>query len=496
MTKHYPLNGIDLDFDKYEHRPISNRDIIVNRILREYMFPKKVKAAIYDKRSDQDAEFHQIKSRDRELGLDMQVLSRMLKTDYNSSFIDLQRLYFYPTTIFLDILNYYNLAEPRAMLGKVILGLIERYYLESEPCMGAWLGYLTRFRPDIAATQKSSWAKATKEHLKNYRPAPRKNNCSPLFSGRHHPRTSALSNVEFCIDPQFITAQWLGIYKLPLQPPNRPQTHNYSRVTVESFSPVNTACVSRGRPRRSRSMPLLDSWSTAALDIKDKNLQDKWIIHFPRRPLSELDKLSRRRSLSRSHIRAMFTDKPKIFEKRPARKKAQGEVQKPCANCSQNTSHRPSTCPSKCGYCNSPSHKAFVCPTKARNRCKCSPFPQYHTAFECHINCSRRCGAPSPPSQGHHKNAMLCTYRCCMCGAKGHSGRECSLKKCPCGGKHLTQDCRWKVECPAKDCNFYLCHLHCRECGKKKSKKCQFIGKTCQDCLRNSIPVSGKITSG
>ncbi|KAI0109752.1 hypothetical protein F4814DRAFT_424512 [Daldinia grandis] len=499
MATHYPLNGIDLDFTKYEHRSISDRDVIVNRIMQEYMSPERVKAVVYNKRFDQDAKFHQIKSRDRELGLDIQLLSKMLRTDNNSPFAgaELQRLFLPSAGIFIGTLKYYVLTEPDVTVSKAILGLVERYYLESEPSMRAWLGHLYRSRPDLVATHKSGWAKDMKDQLKSYGPFSKTHYCYSLFSGGHHLRINASSNVEFSIDPQFISRRWLSILKFRL-PPNLPQACNHSKSPAKTFHFVNTGCVHRGRPQRSRSLPPSDAWDTAALNIKDTwDIEDKWIIYFPRRPLSELDKLSRRRSLSRTHIRAMFTNRPKVFEKKPAQKRVQGQIRNPCANCSQYSSHRSSACPLGCGYCNSPSHKASACPTKASNRCKCMPFPQYHTAFECHIYCSRKCGCPSIPGLGHHRNAMLCSHRCCMCGAKGHSGRECSLKKCPCGGNHLTQDCRWKVECPAKNCNFYLCHLHCRECGKKKNgaSKGRFVGRTCQDCLRNGKPVLEKVAS-
>ncbi|KAI2776726.1 hypothetical protein F4815DRAFT_483594 [Daldinia loculata] len=499
MATHYPLNGIDLDFTKYEHRSISDREVIVNRIMQEYMSPESVKAAVYNKRY-QDAKFNQIKSRDRELGLDMYLLYRMLRTDSSSSFIgaELQRLYLPSAGIFIDALNYYPLPEPEVTIGKVTLGLIEQYYLESEPSMRAWLGHHYRSHPDLVAKHKSGWTKDMKEHVKSYRPFSRTHYRYSLFSGGHHLRISTSSNVEFSIDPQFISTRWLGIL-ISRHSSNPSRARNHSKSPAKPFHSVNTLCVRRGKPQRSSSLPPPDSWKTVALNTKDwkRDLEDGWIIYFPRRPLSELDKLSRRRSLSRTHIRAMFTNKPKVFEKKSTQKRAQGQIRNPCANCSQHSSHRSSACPLACGYCNSSFHKAYACPTKASNRCKCMPFPQYHTVFECQINCSRKCGCPSFPGSGHHKNAMLCSYRCCMCGAKGHSGRKCSLKKCPCGGDHLTQDCRWKVECPAKDCNFYLCHLHCRECGKKKDKtsKEHFVGRTCQDCLRNGKPVLEKVAS-
>ncbi|OTB09898.1 hypothetical protein K445DRAFT_323492 [Daldinia sp. EC12] len=500
MSIHYPLNGIDLDFSKYEHRSISYRDVMVNRIMQEYMSPRRVRPDVYENGFDEDVRFGQIKGRDRKLGLDMQILSGMLKTDHNSSFtgVELRHLFLSRAGARLDPLSYFFLAEPLPTVGEVASGLVERYYLESEPSIRAWLDYLCRSQPGFLAAPKPIWKKDAKQHIKSYGSILRINYCYSLFSGGRRLRINTPSGVEFCIDPQFISRRWLNLLRYQL-PQKSPPIYNHHKNSIKTVHVVNTGCVRRGRPQRSSSLPTPNSWNTAALSIRDmKDIEDKWIIYFPRRPLSELDKLSRRRSLSRAHIRAMFADKPKVFEKNPSQKQSPGKPGNPCANCSQYKSHRSSACPAGCGYCNSPAHKAYACSIKASNRCKCMPFPQYHTAFECDIKCSRKCGCPSPPGSGHHKNAMLCSYRCCMCGAKGHSGRACSLKKCPCGGNHLTQDCRWKVECPAGNCSFYLCHLHCRECGKKKSKgsKEQFVGRTCQDCLRNGKPVLGKATSG
>ncbi|KAI0133007.1 hypothetical protein BJ170DRAFT_556763, partial [Xylariales sp. AK1849] len=135
----------------------------------------------------------------------------------------------------------------------------------------------------------------------------------------------------------------------------------------------------------------------------------------------------------------------------------------PCTNCRQFI-HTSTKCRFPCGHCGKRGHQAHKCPIKSSNRCKCRPFPQAHSAVDCQIRCSRRCGNPYPPSHNKHSNAMTCKSRCCMCGIKGHSGKECKFKKCGCGQQHLTQDCRWKIECPARGCDRYLCGLHCTEC--------------------------------
>ncbi|KAG8166849.1 hypothetical protein KVR01_002538 [Diaporthe batatas] len=185
----------------------------------------------------------------------------------------------------------------------------------------------------------------------------------------------------------------------------------------------------------------------------------------------------------------------------------------PCSNCA--STH--SVCTKPCGFCGAPSpnsqcvgsalslsqvqslrdpgqgfrqhdnlHTANDCPVAKQNRCKCVPFPQYHVATKCAVLCSRDCGNPYPPGHFKHKSAMTCKSRCCMCGIKGHSGLQCKLKRCRCGGSHLGQDCTWKVECRVKGCFNFLCGLHCSECGtsrKQLEEGMRFEGRKCPACL-------------
>lgn len=192
----------------------------------------------------------------------------------------------------------------------------------------------------------------------------------------------------------------------------------------------------------------------------------------------------------------------------------------PCSNCA--SSH--SVCTKPCGFCGAPSpnsqcvgsalsfsqvqglrdpgqgfrqhdnlHTAHECPVAKQNRCKCVPFPQYHIATKCAVLCSRDCGNPHPPGHFKHKNAMTCKSRCCMCGIKGHSGSQCKLKRCRCGGSHLGQDCTWKVECRVKGCFNFLCGLHCSECGiyrKQLEEGMRFEGRKCPACLGRTSPAA------
>lgn len=173
----------------------------------------------------------------------------------------------------------------------------------------------------------------------------------------------------------------------------------------------------------------------------------------------------------------------------------------PCSNCTS-TDHQTKQCRLPCGHCGAPNpyveykhlhvarnrwgflmdyddednapkagehdnpHLAPSCPVARHNRCKCTSFPQFHTAAKCLVVCSRPCGnVAHPPGHFKHRNAMECKSRCCMCGMRGHSGVKCRYKSCRCGGKHLGQDCGWQPACRVAGCHRFHCGVHCRLCG-------------------------------
>ncbi|KAK0636959.1 hypothetical protein B0T17DRAFT_459789, partial [Bombardia bombarda] len=164
-------------------------------------------------------------------------------------------------------------------------------------------------------------------------------------------------------------------------------------------------------------------------------------------------------------------------------------------------------CRSPCGHCGAPSrrdqqkrkskpddrrpgyhgepHIAPQCTVAPRNRCKCVPFPTYHTADRCHIPCRRNCGNSERPGSPRHHNAMLCSSRCCMCGLRGHSGKNCRNRKCRCGSAHLGQDCTWNPTCRVPGCDRFLCGLHCRDCGTSERP---FNLWRCGRCLGHDGP--------
>ncbi|KAI5861983.1 hypothetical protein GGS23DRAFT_121585 [Durotheca rogersii] len=469
---HYPLNGIDMDFSRYDHRPLGPRDIIVNRIMEDYMSPRLVTPGAYRTIFWTHASLEQLRDHEPKLRLDMSLLERLLDTQFNwvSPVRGMS-----PSD---QILHFMWPTKDRT-LDSVVVGFVERHYLESDAGTRIWMKQFKHIHPK----KKVKWKKGMVEHAKAYQAFSETHYRYLLYSGGHLIPIDPPSYFRLPLYPVFFGMTWFMMANLLLW---RRGSVMSPRLRINPL--VTTEWLGRKRPPRSSSVPSPKAWT--AVEIEGNLPGEEWFVYFPRRRISELDKLSRRRSLSRTHIRAMFTDGPKPVPDGSGRASASAKAKHACANCAEIT-HQTSDCPFPCGYCKSSSHKSRNCKIKANNRCKCRPFPQFHTAFECFVRCSRRCGAAHIPGHFKHKTAMLCSHRCCMCGVRGHCGRQCSLKKCPCGGQHLTQDCRWKVECPAKNCDLYYCHLHCRECGKKKDKQSKdgFVGRTCPECLKNGQPV-------
>ncbi|KAI0106154.1 hypothetical protein GGR51DRAFT_518008 [Nemania sp. FL0031] len=456
MSSHYPLNGVDLDFRRYAHRPFEGRDVLISRIVEDLFNPRRISPRTYDKLIGLPRGFGLVKTQDRELGLDLQVMWRLLELDW-SDFITLQ---------------------------EAIIRLLQAHYFERDPLIHQAMKCFSYSNHDPKTA--SNWRQDMIAHLALFRKASLVRHRLSLFSG--HSQLSCNQgpwNGILSLGSCFITLPWadLGLswQKRLQREAKRPEYWTGSDVLHHRVF------------ARSQSVPPEGSWGIATPSPKYGHRREgniPFVAFFPLKPLSQLDKHSRRRSLSRSHIRAMFKDKAEWIIKDTM---PDDPPEHPCSNCGQ-FSHRTRDCLSCCGYCNSDEHSARNCTLKPENRCKCQPFPQFHRASQCHVPCSRRCGAPHPPGTFKHMSAMLCSHRCCMCGIKGHSGKKCSLKRCPCGEQHLTQDCRWKVECIVKGCDYYLCSLHCKECGRKREKGQEntFVGRTCQACLGNGIPVSMK----
>ncbi|KAI1437221.1 hypothetical protein GGR50DRAFT_646759 [Xylaria sp. CBS 124048] len=463
MSSHYPLNGLDLDFRRYAHRPIEGRDIFIGRLMSDLIDSRRLLPKTYTTVINGPRNFGLVRSQDRELALDLQVMWRLIDPDWPKG--------------------------PNVTLQEIIIRLVQEHYLGHDHLIrqvNKSLSYIDHHREHAAG-----WKRPMISHLAFIQKAFSVSHRYSVFSGSSQlPYDEGPWNARLSLGACFLAAPWV------IHGPNWPASmEQEAKRSGYLTMPHNNALCHRP-PLRSQSQPAADSWVVGAPLTYEPEGFISYVPFFPRKSLVELDKRARRRSLSRSHIKAMFTDnKPEWFIEdfdRP-RKRRWVPPKHPCSNCAQYT-HATKNCPSTCGYCNSADHKARNCTMKPENRCKCRPFPQFHRASQCHVRCSRRCGSPYPPGNFKHMSAMLCTNRCCMCGVKGHCGKKCSLKKCPCGQQHLTQDCRWKVECPVKGCQFYLCHLHCRECGRKREQGSEnaFVGRTCQTCLKNGISASGR----
>ncbi|KAI0489774.1 hypothetical protein F4859DRAFT_462173 [Xylaria cf. heliscus] len=480
MGSHYPLNNVDLDFKRYVHRPFGGRDILISRIMEDLMNPRRISPSTYLKVDHHPGSFGPVKSRDRELGLDIQVMCRLLHMEWPTSNPFMTPTFVAPGTAFFELARMMQTLEytvKQITIQEAIVELVQTHYFECDPLIHQAKNTFT-YR-DRDPKSAPGWKRDMIAHLALFQKAFLLHHSLSIFSGNSQlscdtgPRNGKLS-----IGPCFIALPWA----------------EQMAVRRSSLSMTVKSVLHRGAPKRSQSVPNLEGWG---IERSFPNYHRRaarevpYAAFFPHKRLSELDKLSRRRSLSRSHIRAMFTDKPEWIIEDSSPNSRQPRHKYPCSNCAQYT-HETKNCPSDCGYCNSDEHTARNCTLKASNRCKCQPFPQFHRSSECHVQCSRRCGSPHPPGNYKHINAMLCSQRCCMCGIRGHSGTRCSLKRCPCGEQHLTQDCRWKVECSAKGCDYFLCSLHCKECGIKRDKGSEnaFVGRTCQNCLKNGISTS------
>ena len=269
------------------------------------------------------------------------------------------------------------------------------------------------------------------------------------------------------------------------------------RAMTRPFYPYSTTL----RTRRARSEPPPGAYMLTAVPdayVHACDVEERGTVKLPKEPsprdymrtrymfeevliplyvrcprVSEVDHRVRRRSLSRRHVARMFHV--------PGREGG-------CVLDRAARAEEPRRLGRRCGWCGSAGHASERCPVSKRNRCKCRPWPMYHTARECPVKCSRLCvGAVEGRwEEKHNAPAMLCRVRCCMCGARGHGGRDCRLQRCRCGGAHLGQDCGWRPACPVEGCGMYLCPEHCRECGSSRGP---LVGWRCAACLANGVPV-------
>lgn len=567
--RHYPLNGLDLSFSRYHHRPLDGVDVIANRLMTRWLFPTRSppespatpltntleQPLVFSNRLDADTptnpvfhantpeprrrpayylRTHHLGRENDDLPADVRVLLLSQATHGGG----------HPCLP----ADGQDLASTRA----VLLAALRRHAFEtSHPELRPWLTFHPRGhrdpvrvdcggeccfarRYDLDAEESElpedgfpeceyargtakDWPRRSTWHL---RAAHRSSACAPnerlLFPGgallqdarrRLGARLWSLGPVAVPPPVKGVMsglATRLGASKVPESHlPVEPGNHTArQRVLTAPYYHYSTTL----RTRRSRSEPppgayiytavpdayihstrggfqpksytsfLQDGSQEPRLFLRGQFSREQALIplYVPCMRTSEVEHRVRRRSLSRRHVARMFHEPSGTggsvldIEARP----------------------EPRTLPPRCGWCNSEKHTAARCPVAASSRCKCGPFPTYHTAKTCPIPCSRTCGSALPRNHPRHARAMTCRSRCCMCGLRGHSGKDCRLKRCRCGSQHLGQDCGWKPGCGVRGCDRYLCGVHCRECG---STERPFVGWRCGGCLGNGEPVRGKV---
>jgi hypothetical protein len=147
---HYPLDLPDVPFRRYEHR-LTVRDIMVHRIMTDYMNPTRVKPSTYDSFLVYPAAFDPISYQDKELGADLRCLQKMLFTSY----ADVPPPRASPMTAVLPLphakhygirLKLAEIEGPRnrpPLLCDQVLDLVRQHYFEADNAiLRAWISHL------------------------------------------------------------------------------------------------------------------------------------------------------------------------------------------------------------------------------------------------------------------------------------------------------------------------------------------------------------------
>ncbi|KAK3352588.1 hypothetical protein B0T25DRAFT_478190 [Lasiosphaeria hispida] len=660
-VRHYPLDIPGAPFDRYEHRRLTARDLLVHRIMSDFMNPSRVTPETYGAYLKKPLNFNPISMQDRELGGDLRLLQKLIFTSFArqppgkrdtlkiprkddrkrlpAGRIPVEGPHNKPATIadqVLDtVMRFYFEVDDAALRAWItrsgplrdndgpqihdgvppwrsrrLAGLTRQHaavmyfntsinletnrdcapfsptdrnalsklapkvhFQDRFPLYdgGAFLPFLRRGMDKSAGTlngtsrrvKRGHWTVGEPRHHAVYTPVWPEGDDGMRFImqspwgdrdlDEHSLRQSYYWKLDLCLDSSRGRNRD-GIWSTGQHPAAKKIKDEGGRY---------------GRPRRRcGSEPPPGSFAAADFPLPSQfAVMAKMEIMYPRMTLGELDRRSRRRSLSRTRIEEMFdwnidlagigansTVSPKELisptsDPAPPSTKRQ-HCLKPryeprCENCTDRT-HHTIECTSPCGHCGAPNpsqrhltvlkslepdntigefmwnhptipisnfypnpdpnpddepprpgqnhhpHAAPNCPVKRENRCKCVPFPTFHTAEHCGIPC-RRCGgsdgklaaANHAPGAYQHSKAMLCRLRCCMCGLRGHSGRECRFHRCRCGGAHLGQDCKWKPTCRAPRCDRFLCGVHCQDCGSEEKP---FVQWKCWRCLGMEAP--------
>lgn len=489
---HYPLNGLDLDFSRYAALPFGTKDIMMHRLFQDYLFPRELPMSSYMKCFGLYAFWphigHGLKlARDKHLDLprlylDHLTLQAMLVT--MPLLRDLKLMKLMPVLSNVASMDPWDRMPGFPLMEHRVVDLAQRYYLEAACCATREIldaHWRMSDRLYKYAQSDGTWMQLRDYYEKaHYDSYPRHREVYDrywLFSNARRDRSLAFSLLGKPLENNVG-----NIYLVP-RGARRPPKREVSPGSIERIR--NTLRASQSRRTRHSSLPSRPYNMAFARSIygNDDNLST--LILFPNRSISEIDHLTRRRSLSRRHIARMFT-------RAPDEEGGEQRGQRYCGICCSEE-HTSKTCRNCCLHCGGKNHETERCHIARKMICKCRPFPQLHTAAYCRIKCSRAlpqhyklCRSLS----GRHKCAMKCQLRCCMCGAEGHPGISCELWKCRCGGSHLGQACGWNPTCRVKGCSLYRCDLHCAECGSAQGP---FVARRCAACLKNGVPVGERV---
>ncbi|RYP70433.1 hypothetical protein DL771_005474 [Monosporascus sp. 5C6A] len=215
---HYPLNGLELDFSRYAHRPLGKRDIMVNRIMEDYMRPRRVKGKTYLGTRSKGSPFSYAKAQDRELGRDLQTASRLLATKWGVEELSNLEMEFLgcnwntpPPTPVTQWYHCQNLQSDEfhsfPALDEIIYGLVQRHFLETDPALLAFLKFMEHLDKNLDkrdSDSSSGWKRDMIERLKSYEPNLEAQHRLHLYSGGHHYSIHGQSVSLFYVEPCLI----------------------------------------------------------------------------------------------------------------------------------------------------------------------------------------------------------------------------------------------------------------------------------------------------
>ncbi|KAK3323978.1 hypothetical protein B0T19DRAFT_486238 [Cercophora scortea] len=582
QTRHYPLDIPSLPFERYEHLPLTERDILAHRVLASFLKPSQEHAKIYNTPIGVPINFDDFQVLGPQLAADVLVLHKLLFTCSSHT----RRFFCHCEThspmeclVWINgVPNFrcgchfeerrwksHRAAKQKRTRGQLTFGdvIVDLYrlrfnqhmYRQGKTWNGSDESHVCAIRSKIAAQKPrrlydgGSFIPGLLQHLFQFEFLAHDVGDDELGARPNNVHWTQLPNYQ-PVRPEkppasmryILQQQWrccsLRRRRFSLSNEPTPVDLSLNRGRGRSREGIWSTGQRPDGPkgchrRRCASEPPEGSFMTADLCLlnpaSDPNTLE---FVFPRMTLAQLDRRSRRRSLSRTRIREMFdwdiniasiprnekkdsnnssnkppestlsTPKPPSATPEPANEQPRSRPPLQCQNCT-GTDHNTYDCLAPCGFCGAPNpkltnflppseakhrkglplpppgvrrdpHLASACTVSPHNRCKCVPFPQYHTAEHCRIPCRRDCANDSP-----NHNAMLCRSRCCMCGLPGHNGKQCRQRHCRCGGAHLGQDCTWKATCRVAGCDRFICGLHCRDCGSDEKP---IVQRQCWRC--------------